>query len=271
MPRLIDTHTHLQFPAYDEDREAVIRRALEAGIWMVNVGTDVASSKAAIELAKHYPEGVYASVGFHPGHLAGEFHDEWEKKEPGKETFDITELSRLAEDPSVIAIGECGLDYYRIQDSAVRIQQEEIFRSQIHLAHEAGKPMIIHCREAFPDLIRILNSESLLLNSHRAGIIHFFSGTAVEADQLIAMGFYLGFGGVVTFAKGYREVVEHVALDRIVLETDAPYVAPVPYRGKRNEPLYMEATAAKIAEWKNASIDEVARVTTENAQRLLHI
>lgn len=271
MPQFIDSHTHVQFPAYNDDRGVVISRALEEGIWMVNVGTHAASSQAAIELADRYSEGVYASAGFHPEHIGNRFHDAWENKEEYREVFNLAAFRTLASHPKVVGIGECGLDYYRIQDSEIRIQQEKVFRAQIQIAKEFQKPLIIHCREAFSDLIRILNSESLVLSAKPSGVIHFFSGTLDDADALINLGFYLGFGGVVTFAKGYYDVVSAVPLERVVLETDAPYVAPVPYRGKRNEPLYIEATAAKIAEWKEVSVEEAARVTTENARRLFNI
>ncbi len=271
IPNIIDSHAHVQFPAYDEDREAVIGRALDAGIWVVNIGTQESTSRDAIELTEKYPEGVYATVGFHPGHIGASHHDEWEKISPSEEVFDIAKLRALARHPKVIGIGESGLDYYRIQNSAVRIQQEEIFRAQISLAHELQKSLVIHCRDAFADLIRILSSYLLALSSQPAGVVHFFSGTVEDAAKLIDMGFYLGFGGVVTFAKAYEKVVREVPLERIVLETDAPYVAPVPYRGKRNEPLYIEAVAAKIAEWKDVSIEEVRRVTTENSRALFKI
>ncbi|OHA02074.1 MAG: hypothetical protein A3H71_01710 [Candidatus Sungbacteria bacterium RIFCSPLOWO2_02_FULL_48_13b] len=271
IPNIIDSHAHVQFPAYDEDREAVISRALDGGIWMVNIGTQELTSRDAIELAEKYPKGVYATIGFHPGHIGASHHDEWEKTAPSEEVFDIGALRALAEHTKVVGIGECGLDYYRIQDSVVRIKQEEIFRAQVGLAHELQKPLVIHCRDAFSDLIRILNSESLFLNSGGAGAVHFFSGTVEDARKLMDLGFYLGFGGVVTFAKAYERVVREIPLERIVLETDAPYVAPVPYRGKRNEPLYIEAVAEKIAEWKDVSVDGVRRITTKNAKILFRI
>ena len=278
MPRLIDTHTHVQFPAYNDDRESVISRALGAGIWMINIGTHVASSKTAIELAEKYPEGVYASVGFHPGHIGSDFHDAWENERVHHKTFDADALRRLASHPKVVGIGECGLDFYRLGDREQAIggrdeiidEQKKVFITQIEIAKEVRKPVIIHCRDAFGDLIKILSpiTHHLLPNP---GVVHFFSGTVDDAKALADLGFYFGFGGVVSFAKSYYEIVRLIPLDRIVLETDAPYVAPVPYRGKRNEPLYIEATAAKIAEWKEISLDEVAVKTTENARKLFGI
>lgn len=273
MPKLIDSHAHIQFPAYSEDREAVISRALDAGIWMVNIGTQESTSRDAIQLAERYPEGVYAAIGFHPGHIEPSHHDEWEKEKLTEEVFDVEQLRKLAHHPKVVGIGECGLDYYRIKNQEVRIKekQKEIFRAQIELARESGKPLIIHCREAFDDLIEILNSYFLISTSRPNGVVHFFSGTLDNARKLIEMGFYLGFGGVITFAKMYKNVVQEAPLGWILLETDAPYVAPVPYRGKRNEPLYLEAVAARIAEWKGLTIDQVARTATENAKTLFQI
>src|SRR3989344_3854202 len=296
IPNIIDSHAHVQFPAYDEDREAVISRALDGGIWMINIGTQESTSRDAIELAEKYPEGVYAAVGFHPGHVGLSHHDAWEKAAPSEEVFDIGALRALAEHTKVVGIGECGLDYaFVVREQRERLQQrasaealgegglsqdeiqsckekqKEIFVAQLNLARELQKPLVIHCRDAFSDLIRILNSESLFLNSGGAGVVHFFSGTVEDARKLMDLGFYLGFGGVVTFAKAYERVVREIPLERIVLETDAPYVAPVPYRGKRNEPLYIEAVAEKIAEWKDVSVDGVRRITTKNAKILFRI
>ncbi|MBI2097113.1 MAG: TatD family hydrolase [Candidatus Sungbacteria bacterium] len=277
-PRLIDTHAHVQFPVFAEDRAEVISRALDVGIWMVNIGTQESSSRDAIKLSEKYSAGVYASVGFHPGHVAPQFHDAWEKESVAEEVFDIAKLRELAQHPKVVGIGECGLDYYRLGDreqvigsgNEIKLEQKEIFRAQIEIAKDFKKPLIIHCRDAFSDLIEILSpvTHSLLPSP---GVIHFFSGTLEDAKALMNLGFYLGFGGVVTFAKAYEKIVREIPLERIVLETDAPYVAPVPYRGKRNEPLYIEATAAKIAEWKEADIAEVKRQTTQNAKDLFGI
>lgn len=273
MPRLIDTHTHVQFPVYDEDREAVIQRALDARIWMINVGTHRASSQVAIDLAEKYPEGIYASAGFHPEHIEGAFHDAWENENVYHEIFDPDSFRKLVAHPKVVGIGECGLDYFRIKNDELRIKEEQrrVFSSQIELAKELKKPLVIHCRDAFGDLIEILNSYFLHRDSQSAGVIHFFSGTPEEAQKLIDLGFYLGFGGVITFAKAYHDVISKVPLANIVLETDAPYVAPVPYRGKRNEPFYIEATAAKMAEWKGVTPEEVEETTTKNARDLFRI
>jgi len=297
-PDLFDIHTHVQFAAFKNDADLVIKRALGAGVWMVNVGTQKETSFAAIEFAEKYPEGVYATVGLHPIHTEKSYHDEQElgimNKELGGfesrgEEFDYGYYKKLAENPKVVAIGECGLDYAvfvreqreREQKRASaeasgegglpieerKAKQHRVFLQQIELAVELNKPLMIHCRNAFYDLIRILSSKLQVLSS--SGIVHFFSGTKEDAEKLLDLGFSFSFGGVITFARNYDEVVKYIPLERILLETDAPYVAPVPYRGKRNEPIYVIEVAKKIAELKGLSTDEVAEATTKNALAIL--
>jgi len=255
---LIDSHTHLQFHQFDKDRDEVIRRAFNSGIWMVNVGTDKESSVKAVELANKYKEGVYATVGVHP-------HE-------ADKDFDYDFYKRLALEPKVVAIGETGLDYYRsqeIQNSEFRIKnlQKEIFIRHIELAKEVQKPLMIHCRDAFSDLIEILNSKFLILNSP-PGVVHFFAGTLEDAKKLLEMGFYFTFGGLITFNQSFNEIIKFLPLEKILLETDAPYVAPLPYRGKRNEPSYIIETAKKMAEIKSVSFEEISKQTTENALKI---
>lgn len=272
MPILLDSHAHVQFPAYESDRGDVIARAMERGMWMVNVGTKESTSRDAIELARAYPEGIYASVGFHPGHVVPQFHDRAEEQEMSIETFDIGSLRALAEKDKVVGIGECGLDYYRLVDNidATKAKQEEAFEAQVRLAKELGKPVIVHCRDAFADLIAILK-RFFAPHAERSGVIHFFSGSLDDAQELMRLGFFIGFGGVITFAKGYRDIVSEIPLEKILLETDAPYVAPVPHRGQRNEPVFMEATAAKLGEWKSLAFEEVCAATTSNTRHLFSI
>ena len=272
--RFIDAHTHTQFKAYEEDRDVVIRRALSAGIWMINVGTQRDTSAYSRELAHKY-DGVFATVGLHPIHTEKSFHDEQElggdhSTGPGftsrGEDFDYEYYKKLAEDPKVVAIGECGLDYYRLTEET-KPKQAEVFIKQIELAHEVGKPLMIHCREAFRDLIQLLTSHLQFLTSN-PGVCHFFSGTIEDAQKLMDLGFSFSFGGVITFARAYEKLIKFIPLDRILLETDAPYVAPQAYRGKRNEPLYIEETAKKIARILDKDFEEIARITTENAIRI---
>ena len=278
--KLFDVHTHTQFVAFKDETDAAIKRALDAGIWLVNIGTQRDTSAKAIEIANKYPEGVYATVGLHPIHTEKSYHDEQElgimNKELGNdsgfvsrgEDFDYEYYKKLAQDMKVVAIGECGLDYYRIKNTESRIKQEKAFRTQIELAVEVKKPLMIHCRNAFGDLIDILQTTNYKL---KPSIVHFFSGTVDDAQKLLDLGFSFSFGGVITFARDYDEVLKYIPLDRVLLETDAPYVTPTPFRGKRNEPLYVEEVASKIGETVNKDFSEIARITTENAMRIFDI
>lgn len=278
IPKLIDVHTHVQFAAYENEIDDVIERALSDNIWLVNVGTQKNTSEAAIALAEKYKEGVYATVGLHPIHTAQSYHDE---KELGGgdaakafssrgEEFDPKMYKELAVHRRVVAIGETGLDYYRL-DAATKDKQAEVFKGHIKLSEEIGKPLMIHCRDAFPDLIKILKDNALSLRPDAPGIIHFFTGSIADAQELLGLGFHFSFGGVVTFAKDYNEVIKLITLDKIVLETDAPYVAPIPFRGKTNEPAYVVHTANKIAEILGKEVGVVEEKTTANARKILGI
>ncbi len=272
--KLIDTHAHIQFPAYNEDREAVIERAKEAGVGMIAIGTQYSTSLLGIEAVQEYPESVFGStVGFHPNHLDIKWHhDKSEIDESYQEPFEPEKLKKLAEAKEVVAIGECGLDYYRLAKSEEGIansekkRQREAFIVQIEIAHAVKKPLVIHCRSAFPDLIETLFAHRSSLVAPHPGIIHFFSGTYEEAKILMDLGFYIAFGGVITFVKDYEEIVKKVPLERIVLETDAPYVAPMQYRGKKNEPAYIVETAKKVAELKGVSLEEVTEHTLRSVK-----
>ncbi len=251
-PKLIDVHTHAQFAEFDIDRDAVICHALDADIWMINVGTDWRMSKGAIELASKYETGVFATAGLHPTDM--------------DEKFDYDFYKKLAEAPKVVAIGECGLDYFRLPEKT-KEKQKEVFTKHIQLAQEVKKPLMIHCREAFSDLIDILTANRPALNSV-PGVCHFFSGTIEDAQKLMDLGFSFSFGGVITFAREYEKLIKFIPLDKILLETDAPYVAPVPYRGKRNEPLYVEEIARKLAKILDKDFYEIAEITTKNAIKI---
>ncbi|MBI3442232.1 MAG: TatD family hydrolase [Candidatus Sungbacteria bacterium] len=270
-PLLFDVHTHTQFAAFAENQDAVIRRALERQVWIVNVGTQKDTSAAAVETAHHYAEGVYATVGLHPIHTDKSHHD---KEELGGEQtfvsrgeeFDYAYYKKLLQNPKVVAIGECGLDYYRLGEQTKQ-KQFAVFGQQIALASEVRKPLMIHCRNAFADLIDVLNGHRSAFTAP-PGIIHFFTGTVDDAKTLLDLGFSFSFGGVITFARDYDDMVRYIPLERIVLETDAPYITPVPYRGKRNEPAYMIEIARKLAEIKKLPFETAARVTTQNARAL---
>lgn len=266
--KLFDVHTHVQFHAFKDDADLVIRRALDAGVWMVNVGTQTDMSQDAIRFAEKYSKGVYGTVGLHPIHTQKSFHD---KQELGGDTeftsrgeiFNYDFYKKLAEHPKVVAIGECGLDYYRLE-ADTKERQKEAFIGQMQISREVKKPLMIHCRQAFADLTEILKSEKTFLND-RPGIVHFFSGTKEDAKKLLDLGFSFSFGGVLTFTRDYDEAVKYIPLERIVLETDAPYITPVPYRGKRNEPLYVIEVAKKLAELKELGVEEVSSQTFGNA------
>ena len=284
--KLFDVHTHVQFAAFKDDKEEVIRRALDSGILMINIGTQRDTSQTAIDLAKKYETGVWATVGLHPIHTARTFHDAQELGSATNdsgftsrgEDFDYEQYKKMALDPKTVAIGECGLDYFHLEGDIedAKVRQKEAFLLQMKLAKEVGKPLMIHCRDAFPDLLRILKDHSSELND-LPGVAHFFAGTPEEAREMLQMGFYFTFGGAITFphkpGKGidYAEIIKLLPPDRILSETDAPYLAPVPFRGKRNEPLYVIEVVKKLAELKGMELGEMKEQIWQNAQRVFKI
>jgi len=259
---LIDTHAHLDFPQFNGDREEAIERALAAGVGIIiNVGADLASSRAAIALAEAHPQ-VYAAVGIHP-HDAKTLTDEV-----------LEELRELAHHPKVVAIGEIGLDFYR--DLSPRDEQRRAFEGQLALASQVGKPVIIHDRQAHDEVTNILRrwaegGHQPSATSHKpAGVMHCFSGDLKMAQRCMDMGFYISIAGPVTFknARHLPEIVHQLPLERLLVETDCPYLAPHPHRGRRNEPAYVRLIAQKVAEIKEVPLEMVARVTADNAREL---
>lgn len=250
--RLVDTHCHLDNEKFDEDRLDVIDRIKGNLEFCVNIGYDLTSSKKSLELAKKY-DFIYAVIGVHPIDIA-EYDEEIEK-----------ELELLAKDSKVVAIGEIGLDYHWMTEPK-EIQQER-FRRQLELAKRLNKPVVIHTRDAMEDTVNILKEYPNI-----TGVIHCYPGSLETAKQLVDR-FYLGIGGTLTFknSKKIVEVVKNIPLDRIVIETDCPYLTPEPFRGKRNEPIYVEYIAKKIAEIKEITVEDVAKITTENAEKLYRI
>ena len=251
---LFDTHAHLNDPAFDEDREALMAGLADKGIGLVmNAGCSLQSSRDIIRMAERYP-WLYASVGSHPD-SADEVNEEV-----------IEEYRKLCSHEKVKAIGEIGLDYY--YEDIPREIQKKAFRMQMALANELDMPVIIHEREAHDDGMRIVKEFPKV-----KGVFHCYSGSAEMARQLVNMGWYIGFTGVLTF-KNARKAVETAAsvpLERIVLETDCPFMAPEPYRGKRNDPGYLPKMAEKLAEIRGISVEEAIAATTENAKRLYRI
>jgi TatD DNase family protein len=266
---LFDSHTHVQFVAFKDDYQEVIKRALDCGIWLNNVGSQKATSEKAVRIAHDYNEGVYATVGFHPIHVGGGEEDSQEESS-ADEVFDYDFFKSLAVDPKVVAIGECGLDYFHLKNDT-KNEQKDVFIKHIELAAEIKKPLMIHCRDAYPDLIEILRQERKRLSFDRPGISHFFTGNVADAELLLQMGFMFSFGGAITFSGNYDEVLRLIPIDRMLLETDAPYVAPIPFRGKRNEPLFVSYVADYIAKVKGVAPETAARQTTENALRVFAI
>lgn len=251
MPEFFDIHSHLNFPDFKKDQEEVIKRMLDNNIRTITVGTDKKTSEECVALSEKY-DGIFSAVGLHP-------------TDRENENFDTDYYRKLAENPNVVAIGECGLDYFRIKNQEARIRQIEIFKKQIELAVGLDKPLIIHCRDAHNEVLEIL---TLYKGDKLRGNIHFFSGNFEEAQKYISLGFSISFTGVITFAREYDEIIKKIPLEKIMIETDAPFVAPAPYRGKRNEPFYVIEVAKKIAEIKEISLEETAKITTENALKM---
>ncbi len=278
--RYFDAHTHTNFVAYDEDRDAVIERAREAGVAMNVVGTQFDTSKSAVELAEKY-DNVYATIGLHPIHTSKSYHDEKELGGGGKdftsrgEVFDMAAYEAMGSSPSVIAVGECGLDYFRLEEKTKKVQSEA-FVQQIELANKLEKPLMLHIRPALQSLGDGGNSyedalEIIKAHAKVKGNVHFFAGDWNTAKRFLEFGFALSFTGVITFTHDYDDVVRNAPLNMLLSETDAPYVTPVPYRGKRNEPAYVTEVVRAIAKIRGEDNEAVAVQLMENARRVFSL
>ena len=273
--RFIDSHCHLQFSAYDYDRAAVIDRLQQSGGGAVCVGTDFETSRRAVDLALKY-DFIWATVGFHPGHVipAG-FDDPSEgTTAAAREPFDSAELEKLAQHPRVVGIGECGFDFFRISSSEqkeVFSRQAQVFQEQIELSLKLKKPLSIHCRPSPRSQDAYLKGLELLKGVTLQGVFHFFTGSVETVQTILDQGFFIALPGVVTFTKEYDDLISYLPLDRVLIETDSPYAAPVPYRGKRNEPVYVLEVAKKISEIKSLSIEEVFGQTLQNTRHLFRL
>jgi TatD DNase family protein len=270
MSIIFDSHCHPQFPQYDADREEMLARAKNAGVAMVCVGTDLEASKQGIELARTH-ENIWATIGLHPNAVS--------------EHFDTPVYQSMLQEPKVVAVGEIGLDYYRTPEPEKQERQKEVFKQFLDLAIQYDKPVVLHARDAakgstgrvFKDLFEILNSYFLIHNSKLRGVVHSCTASLEEVKELLNLGFYFGFNGIITFARQYDEVVRFAPLDRILIETDAPYLTPLSRRSSseggrtRNEPAYVIEVAKKLAELKNEPLEKVIESTTENCKKLFKI
>lgn len=275
IPRLIDTHCHLHFPAYDEDREEVLARMREQRIAAIAIGTALKNAQHAIELAQHH-EGIWATVGLHPSHTTSD-HVDSEEGHVDESDVTVEALMSIARSsPKVVAIGEAGLDFYRLPDERVSaIQtQERVFRTHIAAAKQLDLPLVIHCRDALARLAEILDEEQ-----YARGVVHSFTGTWDEAKPLLDLGMHIAVNGIATFplrktqdpSTAINETIKHIPLDRLLVETDAPWLAPAVHRGKRNEPVWVEEVAKHVASVRGLTLDEIAITTTENAMRLFRL
>ena len=308
---LFDSHAHAHFNAYKDDSDEVIKRALDKGVQMVLVGTQIDTSRKAIETAGKY-DGVWAAVGLHPVHLEEGYFDPNEDPplvplggtvggadpttgqqhtfQRRAEIFDKEKYRELAlGSKRVVAIGETGLDYYRLEGDeahkeAVKEKQRHVFQEHSELAAELDLALIVHCRDgstpltttmsqpngAHREVLEILKSVKSKYPTLR-GVIHCFTGTPEEGERYLDFGFYISFPGIITFAKDWDEFIRAIPLDKILVETDCPYLTPVPHRGKRNEPAYVEYTTRHLANIRGISFEEAARITTANAKKLFRI
>lgn len=269
MPKFFDIHSHINFPEYDADRAEVLVRMKEKDVWTITVGTNLETSRGAIELAERN-EGLFACIGLHP---VDDAHT------GVVSNFDEKAFSELVIHPKVVAIGECGLDYGRsatvgsssYPNIAEKLRQKKDFEKQIDFAVKYNKPLMLHVRNAHDDVLDILNSKKREYGGRLRGNAHFFSGSIEIEKKYLDLGFSISFTGVITFVKDYDEAVKFAPLDMIMSETDAPFVAPIPYRGKRNEPTYVEEVVKKMAQIKGKTVDEMQNIVVKNALRIFSI
>ena len=283
MLKYIDIHAHTNFKAFEDDRDEVISRSLEADTWVINIGTQYDTSKKAVLMTNDY-QGVYATIGLHPIHTSASYHDESELGENGKEftsrgeIFDKEKYKELASLGKVVGIGECGLDYFHMSEDSIE-KQRVAFISQIELSNELGVPLMLHVRNnstdkthnAYFDVYELVRKYSTL--GSIKGVSHFFAGSVEDMKRFIEIGIYISFAGPITYKPkpeicDYEGVIKETPLDMILADTDSPYVAPVPHRGLRNEPIYVKDIVAKIAQIKGLKEEDVATQIVLNARQL---
>ncbi|MBU1046791.1 TatD family hydrolase [Patescibacteria group bacterium] len=263
--KYFDTHAHLDMSQYDDDREELIQNLQKEDMGVITIGVDKKSSFEAVNLANKY-ENVFATIGFHPTDAGEEFNEK--------------DFEELVKNPKVVGIGECGLEFLIKHgknaeltqiDADEKERQIELFKKQIDFAVKNDLPIIVHCRDAHKEIIEILESKKQEFGDKLRGVIHFFSGGIEEAQKYLDLGFYFSFGGVLTFTHDYDEVVQFLPLNRILPETDAPFVAPEPYRGKRNEPKYVIEVYKKLSELKDMDLEEIRVILNRNIQDLFKV
>lgn len=258
LPSYFDVHTHLNLKNFKNREEEMIKESLKENVWMINVGTDIHSTEKAVVLAKRYLQGVYATAGVHPIH-ASSFLSVKE------------EIERFVDEEKVVAVGECGLDYFHISDPENIKIQREVFVDHIHIANKKSKPLMLHLRngsggDAYDEAFQLIKEHSQV-----AGNLHFFAGTKKDARNFLSAGFTLSFTGVITFVEDFADLVRFPSLDMIMAETDAPFVAPRSIRGKENNPLYVKEVADKIAEIRPEKRERVLEALVENACRVFGV
>lgn len=252
--KYFDIHSHIQFPQFSKDKAEVLKKMENEGVGALVVGADAESSELAIKEAEE-KEYLYATAGLHP-------NDVFNKE------FDAARFTELGKHDKVAAIGECGLDFFRTKPEAEKIKkQKEIFEAHVSIATEINKPLMVHCRDAHNDLIDFLKSKKGEYGDALRGNIHFFTGDVSVAKKYFDLDFTISFTGVLTFTHDYDEVVRYAPLDRIMSETDCPFAAPVPYRGRRNEPIYVKEVVKRIAEIRGEDFETVRSALVENALR----
>jgi TatD DNase family protein len=252
----IDSHAHLDFDRFDDDRAEVIARAQERGVKkMISIGTHISSTLRAIKLAERYPQVIYATAGFHPLYMDDDHDHGW------------SQLEILIQHPSVVGVGETGLDYY--YDKTPPAQQRQSFREHLKLSNRFQKPIVIHIRDAFDDAYRIIEEEGVTAG----GVVHCFTGGVKECQRALELGLYISISGIATFksAKALRQAVPLIPKDRLLLETDAPFLAPTPHRGNRNEPSYVVDTASCVAQLRETELAQLAHETYDNTLMLFNL
>jgi len=277
---LIDTHSHLNFKAFEEDKDEVIRQALKNDVWMINVGTNYKTSKKAVEIARTYEKGIFAAVGLHPININHTIINykrsiKTNAEDVLEEDFLFQKYKNLARSEKVVAVGEIGLDYWfkpkgRRKQELFKEKQKEIFLKQLNLARDVEKPVIFHCRLAHSDLLNILDEYQKAKSGRLKGVVHCFTGDFSQAEKYLEMGFYLGFNGII-FKLDLKEIIKKTPLERILVETDCPFLTPPGFPEERNNPLGVKFVVEEIARIRRMDFRELIKITNQNALSLFNL